>query len=110
MDAKPGMRVVYISYGVSGPAREIVRFFDVNLVGLNDNFQVGRVTKYAQDLGPQDQVQFVKGDSMCRHIHFHCQCSEEPRACFQGTGYDLLSQSMLNAENVVIAYVDCALV
>jgi len=65
MGLKPGMRVLDVGCGVGGPAREIARFCDVNIVGLNNNaFQVGRATKYVQDLGLQDQVQFVKGDFM----------------------------------------------
>jgi len=65
MGLKPGMRVLDVGCGVGGPAREIAGFSDVNVVGLNNNaFQVGRATKYAKDLGLQDQVQFVKGDFM----------------------------------------------
>ena len=65
MGLKPGMRVLDIGCGVGGPAREIARFSDVNIVGLNNNaFQVGRATKCVKDLGLQDQVQFVKGDFM----------------------------------------------
>lgn len=65
MDLKPGMRVLDVGCGVGGPAREIARFADVNVVGLNNNaFQVGRATKYVKELGIQDQIQFVKGDFM----------------------------------------------
>jgi 2-polyprenyl-3-methyl-5-hydroxy-6-metoxy-1,4-benzoquinol methylase len=52
MGLKPGMRVLDIGCGVGGPAREIARFADVNIVGLNNNaFQVGRATKYTKDFG-----------------------------------------------------------
>lgn len=65
MGLKPGMRVLDVGCGVGGPAREIARFADVNIVGLNNNaFQVSRATKYVKDLGLQDQIQFVKGDFM----------------------------------------------
>jgi len=65
MGLKPGMRVLDIGCGVGGPAREIARFSDVNIVGLNNNaFQVGRATKCVKDLGLQHQIQFVKGDFM----------------------------------------------
>lgn len=65
MELKPGMRVLDVGCGVGGPAREIARFSDVNVVGLNNNaFQVGRATKYVKDLDLQDQIQFVKGDFM----------------------------------------------
>jgi len=65
MGLKPGMRVLDVGCGVGGPAREIARFADVNIVGLNNNaFQVGRATKYVKDLGLEEQIQFVKGDFM----------------------------------------------
>ena len=65
MGLKPGMRVLDVGCGVGGPAREIARFADINIVGLNNNaFQVGRATKYVKDLGLQGQIQFVKGDFM----------------------------------------------
>jgi len=65
MGLKPGMRVLDVGCGVGGPAREIARFADVNIIGLNNNaFQVGRGTKYAKEAGLQDQVQFVQGDFM----------------------------------------------
>jgi sterol 24-C-methyltransferase len=65
MNLKPGMRVLDVGCGVGGPAREIARFADVNIVGLNNNeFQVGRARKYAAKAGLSDQVTFVKGDFM----------------------------------------------
>lgn len=65
MGLKPGMRVLDVGCGVGGPAREIARFADVHITGLNNNaFQVGRGTKYAKESGLQDQVQFVQGDFM----------------------------------------------
>lgn len=65
MSLRPGMRVLDVGCGVGGPAREIARFADVNIVGLNNNeFQVGRARRYTKDAGLEDQVQFVKGDFM----------------------------------------------
>jgi sterol 24-C-methyltransferase len=65
MNLKPGMRVLDVGCGVGGPAREIARFADVNIVGLNNNeFQVGRARKYAAKAGLSDQITFVKGDFM----------------------------------------------
>jgi sterol 24-C-methyltransferase len=65
MSLKPGMRVLDVGCGVGGPAREIARFSDVNVVGLNNNdFQVARARKYTEKAGLQDQVSFVKGDFM----------------------------------------------
>ena len=57
------MKVLDVGCGVGGPAREIVRFSDVNVVGLNNNdFQIGRARKYTAAAGLSDQLQFVKGD------------------------------------------------
>ncbi|WFD30485.1 sterol 24-C-methyltransferase [Malassezia sp. CBS 17886] len=65
MQLKPGMRVLDIGCGVGGPAREIARFADVNIVGLNNNaYQVERAKKYTAKAGLQDQVTFVQGDFM----------------------------------------------
>jgi sterol 24-C-methyltransferase len=65
MTLRPGMRVLDVGCGVGGPAREIARFADVNIVGLNNNdFQIGRARRYTEDASLEDQVQFVKGDFM----------------------------------------------
>lgn len=65
MDLKPGMRVLDVGCGVGGPAREISRFADVKVVGLNNNdFQIGRARKYTKRAGLEGQVSFVKGDFM----------------------------------------------
>ena len=65
MNLKPGMRVLDVGCGVGGPAREIARFTDVTIVGLNNNdFQIGRARKYTKQAGLENQVTFVKGDFM----------------------------------------------
>ncbi|QRW05489.1 DNA repair and recombination protein RAD22 [Ceratobasidium sp. AG-Ba] len=65
MGLKPGMRVLDVGCGVGGPAREIARFTDANITGLNNNdFQIGRARKYTEKAGLSGQVQFVKGDFM----------------------------------------------
>lgn len=65
MQLRPGMRVLDVGCGVGGPAREIARFADVNIVGINNNeYQVGRATRYVKHAGLQDQISFVKGDFM----------------------------------------------
>ncbi|GAA5997946.1 sterol methyltransferase [Rhodotorula paludigena] len=62
---KPGMRVLDVGCGVGGPAREISRFSDCEVVGLNNNeFQVQRARKYTAKAGLSNQVSFVKGDFM----------------------------------------------
>jgi sterol 24-C-methyltransferase len=61
----PGMRVLDLGCGVGGPAREIARFSDVNIVGVNINeFQLDRARRYTKAAGLENQVQFVKGDFM----------------------------------------------
>lgn len=65
MHMRPKMRVLDVGCGVGGPAREIARFADVEIVGINNNeFQVGRARKYTAKAGLSDQVSFVKGDFM----------------------------------------------
>lgn len=65
MSLRQGMRVLDVGCGVGGPAREIARFADVNIVGLNNNdFQIGRARKYTKEADLEDNVQFVKGDFM----------------------------------------------
>ncbi|GAA5848054.1 hypothetical protein JCM9279_007432 [Rhodotorula babjevae] len=68
---KPGMRVLDVGCGVGGPAREIARFTDANVTGLNNNeFQVLRARKYTAKAGLSKQVQFVKGDFMALKEQF----------------------------------------
>ncbi|PCH35273.1 delta-sterol C-methyltransferase [Wolfiporia cocos MD-104 SS10] len=65
MGLRPGMRVLDVGCGVGGPAREIARFADVTIVGLNNNdFQIGRARRYTKQAGLEGQVSFVKGDFM----------------------------------------------
>lgn len=59
------MRVLDVGCGIGGPAREIARFSDANIVGVNNNdFQIGRARKYTKNAGLENQVQFTKGDFM----------------------------------------------
>lgn len=65
MNLRPGMRVLDIGCGIGGPAREIARFADVEIVGINNNeFQVGRARQKTARAGLSDQVSFVKGNFM----------------------------------------------
>ncbi|KDQ58582.1 hypothetical protein JAAARDRAFT_34401 [Jaapia argillacea MUCL 33604] len=65
MSLRPGMRVLDVGCGVGGPAREIARFADVHITGLNNNdFQIQRARKYTREAGLEGQVEFVKGDFM----------------------------------------------
>ena len=59
------MRVLDVGCGVGGPAREIARFSDVTIVGLNNNdFQIQRARRYTAKAGLSEKVTFVKGDFM----------------------------------------------
>ncbi|CRG88673.1 sterol 24-C-methyltransferase [Talaromyces islandicus] len=65
MGLKEGMKVLDVGCGVGGPAREIVKFSGVNVVGFNNNdYQIERATRYAQREGLADKLTFQKGDFM----------------------------------------------
>lgn len=65
MHLRPKMRVLDVGCGVGGPAREIARFADVEIVGLNNNdYQIARGTKYTKKAGLEGKVSFAKGDFM----------------------------------------------
>lgn len=58
---KAGMRVLDVGCGIGGPARNIARFSDANIVGINNNdFQVARAQKYTAEAGLANQVTFEK--------------------------------------------------
>ncbi|WOO79713.1 Sterol 24-C-methyltransferase erg6 [Vanrija pseudolonga] len=68
---RPGMRVLDVGCGVGGPAREIARFSDANIVGVNNNeFQVGRARQKTARAGLSDKVSFVKGNFMALEEQF----------------------------------------
>lgn len=65
MGLRNGMKVLDVGCGVGGPAREIVKFSDVNVVGLNNNdYQIDRAIAYAHREGLSKNLSFVKGDFM----------------------------------------------
>jgi sterol 24-C-methyltransferase len=67
MGLRDNMRVLDVGCGVGGPAREIVKFSGVNVVGLNNNdYQIERATRYAEKEGLSDKLKFTKGDFMVR--------------------------------------------
>lgn len=60
-----GDLVLDVGCGVGGPAREIARFTNCNVIGLNNNdYQINKANYYAKKFGLQDQMRFVKGDFM----------------------------------------------
>ncbi|KAK4156791.1 sterol 24-C-methyltransferase erg-4 [Chaetomidium leptoderma] len=60
-----GMKVLDVGCGVGGPAREIAKFTDAHITGLNNNdYQIDRATRYASNEGLSNQLKFVKGDFM----------------------------------------------
>ena len=62
---KPGQRVLDVGCGVGAPAREIARFSDANIIGVNNNdYQLQRATAKTQKAGLSDKVSFAKGDFM----------------------------------------------
>ena len=67
MSLRDGMKVLDVGCGVGGPAREIAKFANVHVTGLNNNdYQIERATKYAAKEGLSNQLNFVKGDFMVR--------------------------------------------
>lgn len=69
MNLKGGMKVLDVGCGVGGPAREIARFADIHVTGLNINdYQIQRATLAAATAGMSDQLEFTKGDFMVSDI------------------------------------------
>lgn len=65
MSLKPDMRVLDVGCGVGGPAREICRFSDANIIGVNNNdFQIQRANQKTRKAGLSGKVSFAKGDFM----------------------------------------------
>jgi sterol 24-C-methyltransferase len=60
-----GMKVLDVGCGIGGPAREIAKFTDAHITGLNNNdYQIQRATRYAAQEGLSNQLKYVKGDFM----------------------------------------------
>ncbi|ODV88244.1 hypothetical protein CANARDRAFT_5538 [[Candida] arabinofermentans NRRL YB-2248] len=65
MGINENMKVLDVGCGVGGPAREITRFTNCEIVGLNNNdYQIERATHYAKTYGLDKKLSFVKGDFM----------------------------------------------
>ncbi len=65
MHLKPNMRVLDVGCGVGGPAREICRFSDANVTGVNNNdFQIQRANKKTRKAGLSEKISYAKGDFM----------------------------------------------
>ncbi len=71
---KKGMKVLDVGCGVGGPAREIAKFADVHITGLNINdYQIERATRAAGIYGLSNQLEFVKGDFMVSNDNCFCE-------------------------------------
>jgi len=65
MNIQPGMKVLDVGCGIGGPAREIARFTNCKITGLNNNdYQIERANNWAAENNMTDQLNFVKGDFM----------------------------------------------
>jgi len=57
--------VLDVGCGIGGPAREICRFTDCNIVGLNNNdYQIERAVIHTERAGLTPKMRYVKGDFM----------------------------------------------
>ena len=65
MGLNQNMKVLDVGCGVGGPAREITRFTNCLIVGLNINdYQIERANHYSEKYNLTDKLLFVKGDFM----------------------------------------------
>ncbi|ODQ81046.1 hypothetical protein BABINDRAFT_165764 [Babjeviella inositovora NRRL Y-12698] len=65
MGIDENMKVLDVGCGVGGPGREICRFTDCQIVGLNNNdYQIERANHYAQKYKLDHKLSYVKGDFM----------------------------------------------
>lgn len=65
MNINENMKVLDVGCGVGGPGREICRFTDCTIVGLNNNdYQVERAEHYAKKYNLDHKLSYVKGDFM----------------------------------------------
>lgn len=65
MNISADMKVLDVGCGVGGPAREICRFTDCSIVGLNNNdYQIQRAEHYSKKYHLDHKLSFVKGDFM----------------------------------------------
>ncbi|ODV95841.1 hypothetical protein PACTADRAFT_49286 [Pachysolen tannophilus NRRL Y-2460] len=65
MGITENMKVLDVGCGVGGPAREICRFTDCSIIGLNNNdYQIERANYYSKQYKLDDKLSFVKGDFM----------------------------------------------
>ncbi len=65
MNLQENQRVLDVGCGVGGPAREIIKFAGVNVMGLNNNdYQIERSLQYAKKEGLEAKYNATKGDFM----------------------------------------------
>ncbi|BCS21766.1 sterol methyltransferase [Aspergillus puulaauensis] len=60
---KEDMMVLDVGCGLGGPAREIAKFTDATITGLNNSeYQIQKATHYTKQAGLSQKVSFVKGN------------------------------------------------
>ncbi|ODV78489.1 putative sterol 24-c-methyltransferase [Suhomyces tanzawaensis NRRL Y-17324] len=65
MNLSANMKVLDVGCGVGGPGREITRFTNCEIVGLNNNdYQIERARHYAKQYKLDNKLSYVKGDFM----------------------------------------------
>ncbi|CAK9439219.1 uncharacterized protein LODBEIA_P34430 [Lodderomyces beijingensis] len=65
MNLDENMKVLDVGCGVGGPGREITRFTNCEIVGLNNNdYQIERANYYAKKYKLDHKLSYVKGDFM----------------------------------------------
>ena len=80
MGLKDNMSVLDVGCGVGGPARQIVKFTGVNVVGLNNNdYQIERAIHHDEKEGLSHKLKFIKGDFMVRYNTPYCANLSESR-------------------------------
>jgi sterol 24-C-methyltransferase len=89
------MKVLDVSCGVGGPAREIASFSGCNVIGLNNNsYQISRVKAHAEKTCLSDKVSFVQGNFMVSKINLALFCASCREADYPTVSIESLTRSL----------------